>query len=613
MKKTNKSKNLSDILVKFSDKQRNVLTAAMKKTASGNLNEEYSIYNDFLKVGMNIFSDPNLLYSSTTGFYNDYFKSMRSLAEKSATGKKEKKPGDKRFKSEEWDRNFFFDYVKELYLVYEKNVNETVAKVKNVDGKTKKKVGFYTKQITDALSPSNYLMLNPELLKLTYEKGGENIIEGLDNFLNDVDCQSGDVDIKMTDKHAFKLGKNIAMTPGKVVFENDLLQLIQYSPATEMVQEVPVLISPPWINKYYILDLNEKISMVKWLTEQGYTVFMISWVNPDGQQATKTYEDYVLEGHIEVLDAIEKKTGVKKVSAIGYCTGGTLLATTAAYLKALKKDRFASLTYMATLIDFSEPGDLGVFIDEKQVENIVADVKDVGYLDGRHLAKTFNMLRPNDLVWSYTVNNYMKGQEPVPFDILYWNSDSTNLPAEMYSFYLQNMYLENNLCKPGGIKIKGKAIDVSKIDTPSYFLTTEEDHIVLWRGSYSGAKLMKGIVRFVLGGSGHVAGVVNPPVKNKYGYRTAEGLPETPDLWFNQSKLHDGSWWTDWVEWNNEYSGDKIKKRVVATKGKNNKKLEEAPGNYVKKTYEKKVKCRENCSCHKESRKGITQIMDTMG
>jgi len=608
-KKPNMTK-LSDLMIKFSDKQKSLMSSMAKPVKQAEIKKDLALMSDFTEMVMRLSGDSGTLLSAQQEYMGDLLKLSdrfgRKLMGIGEDDSASAKVTDKRFKSEEWSKNPFFEFIRDSYLISSKHINHAVAQVKGMDEKKKRRVEFFTKQLLEAASPSNYLPTNPELLKLTFESMGENIIEGMDNLLNDVDCHDGTLSIKMTATHAFEIGKNLATTPGKVVFQNDLVQLIQYSPTTEDVYETPVLISPPWINKFYILDINEQSSLVKWLVDQGYTVFMISWVNPDSHHAEKTYEDYMVEGHIAVLDAILKITNQKKVSAIGYCTGGTLLSSTAAYLSAKGKDRFASLTYMATLIDFSEPGDLGIFLDENQVKSIVEDVDQVGYLDGRHLAKTFNMLRPTDLIWSYAVNNYLKGKEPVPFDILYWNSDSTNLPAKMYSFYLQNTYIENRLKDPGGIRLNDVDIDIRRITTPAYFLATEEDHIVLWQGAFKGALLHSGPVRFVRGGSGHVAGVVNHPSKNKYGYRFAETMVDDPYRWLEQSIWRDGSWWTDWHEWNQAFAGNLVAKREPG-QGKL-KAVEDAPGSYVKHSLEKKYKCRENCSCKKPVRSGLTQI-----
>lgn len=606
---------LSDIMVKFSHKQRSVLSAMSQKNKSGNLNRDMTLMSDFMEVMMNVSSNPETLFSAQSRFARSYMNLTTNYMKKfwnsgNRNDQSDIKPSDakhdKRFVHEEWSSNPFFEFLRDFYLTSADNLHRTVASVSGVSEQKKRRVEFFTRQMTDAMSPSNFIFTNPELLRLTLETKGGNIIEGIDNLLDDVNCGDGHFTINMTDKNAFEIGRNLATTPGKIVFQNDLIQLIQYSPSTEKVRKTPVLISPPWINKYYILDLNEKNSLVKWLVDKGYTVFMVSWVNPDKRHAEKTYQDYVIEGILAAVDAAGEATGETRVSAIGYCTGGTLLATTAAYLEATGEDRFASLTYMATLMDFSDPGDIGVFLDNAQVERIIDDIKDVGYLDGRHLARTFNMLRPNDLIWSYAVRNYIKGENPVPFDILYWNSDSTNLPAGMYGFFLKNMYVENRLRVPGGITVKGVPIDLGAIKTPSYFLTTEEDHIVLWKSAYSGALLHSGMVRFILGGSGHVAGVVNPPEKNKYGYRHADSLPACPEEWFKAATWVKGSWWTDWEEWNRPFSGGEVDAR---TPGEGSlKALMDAPGSYVKRTVGKKARCREICSCHSRKKDGITEI-----
>jgi polyhydroxyalkanoate synthase len=570
-----------DLMVKFTDKQKSYVNALSKNKVKSELPEP-GVMLDFFEVFQKIASNPEALFNLNLKIMKDYNKASSVIVEKALNpgGNEEEKPGkDKRFTSKEWNKNPFFQLMRDFYLINSKSVIDAVSDVEGIEPLKKKRVEFYTKQFFEAVSPSNFLATNPELLKYTFDNKGENIFEGIDNFLDDLSSEDGSLNVRISDNAAFKPGENIAVSKGSVVYQNDILQLIQYHPTTDEVFEIPVLISPPFINKYYILDINEKMSLVKWLVDQGYTVFVISWVNPSTEHAAKRYEDYVMEGHLEVLDVIEKITKSKKVSAIGYCTGGTVLATTAAYLEAKKQKKFASLTYMATLIDFSEPGDIGNFLDQAQVNKIIQDIKKTGYLKGKHLAKTFNMLKPSDLVWSYAVNNYIKGIDPVPFDILYWNSDSTNLPAGMYAFYLQNMYIENRLKDPGGITIGGVPIDISKIKTPSYFLATEDDHIVLWRAAFKGALLLSGKKRFVLGGSGHVGGVANPPYKNKYGYKAANLEVDSPAEWIENVDKKEGSWWVDWHNWNKEFAGEMVAKRIPG-KGKF-REIEKAPGRYA--------------------------------
>ncbi len=581
---------LFNLMVKFSDKQKNILESMANNKVKNDLPDP-ELLLDFYKIFSKIIFNPKIFLELNTKILKNHNKAFLNFAEKifGLNEKKEKKSvKDKRFAGKEWQEPFF-EYIKDFYVINSKLFRETVSSVTGMEEKKKKRIEFYTNQMIEAISPSNFLFTNPELLKLTLESNGENLLQGMENFLNDVSCEDGNLDITMSDDNDFQLGKDIAATRGSVVYQNDIVQLIQYEPTTEKVFEVPILLFPPFINKYYILDINEKDSMVKWLLDQGYTVFVISWVNPDSAHGGKKYEDYVLEGCVESLDVVEKITGSPKVSAIGYCTGGTLLATAAAYLEAKKKKKLASLTFMATLIDFSEPGELGYFLDRFNIEKIMEDIKGSGYMDGRQLAKTFNMLKPNDLVWSYAINNYLKGKDPVPFDILYWNSDSTNLPAGMYGFFLQNMYLENRLKDPGGIKINGVSIDISKVNVPAYFFATEEDHIVLWKAAFKGAGLFQKNFRFVLGGSGHVGGVVNPPFKNKYGYRWSDKKAGSPEKWFEQSFHEKGSWWLNWHEWNKGFAGTLVEKRIPG-KGKF-KEIEKAPGSYALKRSEDKTKC----------------------
>jgi len=490
--------------------------------------------------------------------------------------------GDKRFKDEQWEDHFLFDFIKQSYLIAARHIHDTVCCVQGLDAQTQQKVNFFTRQFIDALSPSNFVHTNPEVLRETVRTHGQNLIKGLNNLLRDLEAGDGQLRVKMTDTSAFELGKNIATTPGKVIFQNDLIQLLQFSPTTPTQFKRPLLIVPPWINKYYILDLREKNSYIKWALDQGHSVFCISWVNPDERLAQKTFEDYVFEGALTALDKVCEQTGEKEVNAVGYCLGGTLLGTAAAYLAAKKDKRLASTTFFTTMLDFSIPGELGVFIDEQQVANLEKKMGERGYLEGSEMAATFNMLRANDLIWSFVVNNYLLGKDPFPFDLLYWNSDSTRMPAAMHSFYLRNMYMKNLLKEPGGITIGDVAIDLRKIKIPAYFISTIEDHIAPWQSTYLGAKLLSGPVRFVLGGSGHIAGIVNPPAANKYGYWThpAKTLPETPEQWLEGAQHHEGSWWTDWQAWVTSLNSEKAPARDPV-KGRLGV-LEDAPGSYVK-------------------------------
>lgn len=384
---------------------------------------------------------------------------------------------------------------------------------------------------------------------------------------------------RMTDNEAFEVGKNIATTAGKVIFQNELMQLIQYTPTTKTVFETPLLIVPPWINKYYILDLREENSFIKWAVEQGHTVFIISWKNPDETYADTKFEDYMLKGLLTALDKVKAETGVKDANTIGYCVGGTMLAATNAYLASKRRKPIKTSTYFTTLIDFEEPGDLGIFISEDQLNSLDANMAKDGYLDGAAMASAFNMLRANDLIWPFFINNYLLGKEPTAFDLLYWNSDSTRMPATAHSYYLRNCYLNNMLCKPGGIELDGTAIDLTKIKVPTYFISTRDDHIAPWKSTYEGARLMSGPTRFVLGGSGHIAGIINPPAKNKYNYWTNDEIDVDSDNWLDNAKSNPGSWWPDWQKWVKTKSGKKIPARQP---GENLKAIEDAPGSYVK-------------------------------
>jgi polyhydroxyalkanoate synthase len=417
-------------------------------------------------------------------------------------------------------------------------------------------------------------------VRRTLETGGENLLQGLSNMLDDLERGKGKLRVKMTDLERFELGENVAVTPGKVVFENELMQLIQYTPTTDTVYKRPLLIIPPWINKFYILDLRDKNSFIKWAVDEGHTVFVTSWVNPDADLAEKSFEDYLLDGPMAAIDAIEKATGETEVKVIGYCLGGTLLACMLAYMAEKNDNRIKSATYLVSMIDFAEPGDLGVFIDEEQLALMDQQMEKTGYFEGASMADAFNLLRANDLIWSFVVNNYLMGRDPFPFDLLYWNSDSTRMPREMHSFYLRNMYQKNLLCKAGGVTLDGVPVDLTRVKTPSYILATKEDHIAPWKSTYAATQIYSGAIRFVLGASGHIAGVINPPAAKKYAYWVNAELPASPDQWLQGAEQHDGSWWLDWKKWISRYNGKKVPKREPGDGGL--EVIEDAPGSYVK-------------------------------
>jgi polyhydroxyalkanoate synthase subunit PhaC len=489
-------------------------------------------------------------------------------------------PKDKRFKSELWAESPIYDYFKQFYLLMSRHIEGTVGSVSGVDPHTQQKLKFYTRQFLSALSPANSPLTNPVVAKTTIDSRGENLIKGLRNLLEDIERGDGRLNMKMSDLSAFRFAENIATSPGKVVFQNDLMQLIQYAPSTATVHRRSLLIVPPWINKFYILDLKPKNSFIKWCTDQGHTVFVISWVNPGAELANKGFADYLLEGPLAALHAIEQATGEAEANVVGYCIGGTLMASTLAHMAATNDKRIASATLLTTLLDFSDVGDISVFLDDEQLRLADEHMARLGYLEGRHMAEAFNLLRENDLIWFSFINNYLIGRDPAAFDILYWNSDTTRMPANMHSFYLRKMYHENVLRHPGGITLANVPIDLRRIETPLYFLSTREDHIAPWRTTYSGTQLVSGPVRFVLGASGHVAGVINPPVANKYGYWTSKTLPADPERWLEDAAFHQGSWWTDWMQWVAHHSGGQVSAREPGNGGLAT--IEDAPGSYVK-------------------------------
>ncbi len=485
--------------------------------------------------------------------------------------------GDKRFTDKAWEHNPYFNFLKQSYLMTADWMQKSVHNADDLDPQIRARLDFITRQYAQAFSPTNFWMTNPDVLKETVNTNGENLIKGLENFLEDLERGGGQLKISMTDYKAFKLGKNIACTPGRVIARNEIMELIQYAPSTDKVHKTPLLIVPPWINKYYILDLKPENSLVKWLVDQGHTVFMISWVNPDQSLGHVRFEDYMQSGIFAALDEIEKATNEDSVNAIGYCIGGTLLAMTLAYLEAKKKsNKIKSATFLTTLLDFEEAGELKFFTSEEQIELIEKTMIKNGILDGRQLAQTFAMLRASDLIWSFVINNYMMGREPFAFDLLYWNDDSTNLPAAMLGFYLRQMYRDNNLTKAGKVKLDGVALDLSKVKTPSYFLSTKDDHIAPWRATFSGPNLFGGKSEFVLSGSGHIAGVINPPHKHKYFYKTGK-ITKKPEDWLENSTQQDGSWWPHWQDWAKDFAGPKVKARTPKDG------LAPAPGEYVRK------------------------------
>lgn len=489
---------------------------------------------------------------------------------------------DKRFQYKSWQDDCFYNFIKQSYLLFGQTFLETINAVEGLDDKAKERLNFFSRQAINAMSPSNFVATNPELLKLTMEKNGENLLRGIQTLQEDLESSADILKVRMTNNNAFRIGEDVANTAGDVVFQNELFELIQYRPLTAQVNATPLLIVPPFINKYYILDLREKNSMVRWLVEQGHTVFMMSWRNPGIAQKDVEFGDYVTEGVVKAVSAIEDITGKTQINAAGYCIGGTLLATTIAYYAAKRmKSRIKSASFFTTLLDFSQPGEVGAYINENLVSAIELQNSKRGFMDGRSLSVTFSLLRENSLYWNYYIDNYLKGNSPVDFDLLYWNSDSTNVTAATHNFILRDLYLNNKLIEDKGVRIGNTWIDLSKIKIPSYFISTKEDHIALWQGTYRGALNIGGNKTFVLGESGHIAGIVNHPSKGKYGYWTNTELDESADKWFETAEHNNGSWWTHWDNWLQAYS-PKEKVAPYAQGSENFPVLGAAPGNYVK-------------------------------
>jgi polyhydroxyalkanoate synthase subunit PhaC len=487
--------------------------------------------------------------------------------------------GDRRFRDKDWEENAVFDFIKQSYLLAANSLLGTVSAASG-GNKDLSRALFYARQFADAIAPTNFVLTNPEVLRETLKSNGENLVKGLDNLLSDLDRGQGQLSIRQTTDN-FLVGRDIATTPGKVVFRNAVFELLQYEPVEKTAHEIPLLIFPPWINKFYILDLQPKNSFVKWAVERGYTVFVVSWVNPDPSLAEKNFENYMREGIFAALDAVEKATGQSRVNVIGYCIAGTLLGASLAYIAASGEyeNRINSATFLAAQTDFSESGDLQVFVDDAQLKALEQQMRaSGGVLEGSKMATTFNMLRANDLIWSFVVNNYLMGKEPVPFDLLYWNSDTTRMPLALHLQYLRQCYRDNALAKAEMI-LGGERLNLTKIKTPAFFQAAKEDHIAPAVSVYKGAKLFGGEVTYMLAGSGHIAGVVNPPASGKYQHWTNSELPATLNDWLAGAQEHPGSWWPIWDKWLSARSGEKI---PAPKPGDGELKiLGDAPGTYV--------------------------------
>jgi poly[(R)-3-hydroxyalkanoate] polymerase subunit PhaC len=514
------------------------------------------------------------------GYLDLWGSAMRRMAGEEASPAILPSPRDKRFADPEWKSNQFFDFVMQAYLLTTQWAQDLVRNAEGIDPHTRKKAEFYVSQITNALAPSNFVLTNPEVLRQTLTQNGDNLARGMKMLAEDIEAGNGTLRIRQSDPANLEVGVNMAMTPGKVIYQNDLMQLIQYEPSTENVLRTPLLIVPPWINKFYILDLRPEKSFIKWCVDQGITVFVISWVNPDKSLGAKTWDDYMKEGPLAAMDVIEKATGEMKVHTMGYCVGGTLLATTLAWLAEKRRQRVTSATFLAAQVDFTHAGDLLVFVDEGQISALERDMQESGVLEGSKMAMAFNMLRSNDLIWSYVVNNYLKGKPPAAFDLLHWNSDATRMPAANHSYYLRNCYLENRL-STGTMVLDNTLLDLSKVKVPVYNLATREDHIAPADSVLYGSQFFGGPVKYVLSGSGHIAGVVNPPSSDKYQFWTNDNIRDISlSDWMKGAQEHKGSWWPDWRQWLGGLDAEEVPARSVGSDAL--PPIENAPGSYVR-------------------------------
>ena len=522
---------------------------------------------------MQSWTNPQGWLEMVNKYQQDQFKIWSDLL----NGTEDSRPSkDRRFDSDEWSKLPVFDFIKQSYLLTADALSKSTDAIP-LDGKEKKRLKFYTQYFIDAMSPSNFVNLNPDVIAEAMRTNGQSLIDGLQNLVTDLEKGR----ITMTDESAFTLGENIGVSEGSVVFRNYLFELIQYKPTTETVHQRPLLIVPPCINKFYILDLQPQNSYVKWCVDQGNTVFLISWANTTPEYSHIGWDDYVQDGLFEAIRVVKEITDEKKLNAVAWCIGGTILASALAVMQKKRDQSVGSATLLTTLLDFSEPGDLGVFLNEEEVDLRAVQIEKDGVMSGQNLSLGFNMIRSNDLIWSYVVNNYLKGRTPPPFDLLYWNSDPTNLPATMYNTYVSEMYIKNNLAKPRGFVCCGSPVELNKIKTPMYFFSAIEDHIAPWKTTFLGTELVGGHLEFVLGGSGHIAGVINPPTKNKRNYWTDGELGQGPNHWLETATDHPGSWWSHWHEWLEEQDDRRVPAREIETGG-NYEEIVPAPGDYVR-------------------------------
>jgi len=581
---------MSRRVLQASIKGQKLMSDAMKRSLEGDPKMAMQVdpmhaNPEMLQAWEHILSDPELIMQAQADLYAGYLDLWSNATRRMMSGETvdpviEPDPGDKRWKSAAWSDHPLFDAMKQSYLLNQRFLMGLVDGVKGVDETTKRKVHFLTQQMVDALAPTNFALTNPDVLEETFKTRGENLTRGLMRLVEDLERGQGRLALSQTDMSGFEVGKDIATTPGEVVYRNRVMELIQYAPATEQVRKRPLLIAPPWINKFYILDLRPQGSMIRWLTEQGFTVFLISWVNPDASLKDATFEDYIREGLYEALDVVEEVTGEHQVDTVGYCIGGTMLGSALALMAAEGDDRIASATFFAAQHDFKLAGDLLVFVDEEWIGEIsrLMDAQG-GVLDGRTMSDTFNMLRSNDLVWSFVIKNYLLGKEPQAFDLLYWNADQTRMPKTLHLFYL-NAFYRQNLLSEGKLELGGHVLNMKDVTIPIFMQASQMDHIAPADSVYRSARLFGGPVEYMMAGSGHIAGVVNHPDAKKYQHWTNDALPETREAWMKGATEHPGSWWPHWRDWLLSLSDDQVPAREPG--GGVRKPLCPAPGEYVK-------------------------------
>ncbi|MBY6195831.1 class I poly(R)-hydroxyalkanoic acid synthase [Vibrio hangzhouensis] len=534
---------------------------------------------DWTQLAQSVASNPTSILEQQMNWWNQQINLFNDCI-LSANNPQDKET-DPRFRDESWSSNPLYSYIKESYKMVCKTVLETISSTQDLDPEAKERLEFFARQFLNAMSPSNFVTTNPEIMKLTLESNGENLVKGLEQLQKDMSKSVDMLNIRMTDSDGFIVGENIAATEGKVVYKNHMFELLQYQATTSEVYKRPMMIVPPFVNKYYIMDLNQRKSFVKWLVDQGHTVFMVSWVNPDASYRDTDFGTYITEGIIPALDAIEKATGEREVNGLGYCIGGTLLTTAMAYLAGKKrKQRIKSATLLTTILDFKQPGELGIFINDPMISAIEAQNNMQGYIDGRQMAVSFSLLRENSLYWNYYVTNYLKGEKPMAFDLLHWNSDNTNVPAKCHNQMLRQFYLENKLSQSGEFEVDGVTIDLGKVKSPTFFLSAIEDHIALWKGTYKGTELLGGQNTFVLAESGHIAGPMNHADSTKYGFWTNKDVKADADTWLSKADKHTGSWWNHWQEWLDARNfSEKQEARILEGEM-------DAPGVYVKQRIE---------------------------